>query len=244
MQLSRIIIAFLVTICILFLGFQILELDFQAAVARALLLLSLTALYVVTVKDKKFFFYMFLLFFSLAELVNVMSWIIKIDVSDSLDYYYYGANGLYILSYVFLIIRVLTDMNIKEILAKFWIHIVVLTVLDVFCVFIVSGTTEKILSRHEYSLEFIYNSVIMLLLTVGMINYISKNTQKSMNLLLGSIFIFFSEVIQLTYFYVSELQILNIICSVFLVLAFLFLYLQARIPSDSEESILHQDLQY
>lgn len=244
MHIIRIFTIILVALCLLFLGFQVYELDVEAAAARAVLVITLTIFYYVTIQEKRLFFFLFLLAFSLAEIMNFSSWLVEIDYSITPDYFYYGTNMLFILSYIFLIIRILEDMNVKEIVSKFWIHIIILIVLDVFSVVIVSGTTEKRLSSSQYSLEFFYNSVIMVVLTVAMINYISKNTQKSMNLLLGAIFIFFSEVIQLTYFYISEINILNVICSLFLVLAFLFLYLQARIPAETEHNAIGQDFQY
>ncbi|MEZ4802887.1 MAG: hypothetical protein R2797_08935 [Gelidibacter sp.] len=242
MQLQQILKITLLVICMLFLGFQVFNLEFQAAGSRVILVLLLTVLYYIRVRPKRLLFFLFLLFFSLAEIVNFASWFIKLDYDTTTDYFYYGANILYIVSYVLLTLRVIIDMNIQQVLSKFWIHIIILTVLDVFCVIIVSGTAEKMLSEHQYSLEVVYNSVIMILLTVAMINYISKNSHKSMNLLLGAIFIFFSEVIQMTYFYISDINILNVICSLFLVLAFLFLYLQARIPLETEQNNIRQDL--
>lgn len=244
MQLRRILKGTLIVVCLLFLGFQVFNLEFQAAGTRLLLVLLLTILYCVRVPEKRMFFFLFLVCFTLAELVNFISWFVKLDYDTTMDYFYYGGNILYIVSYIFLILRVLKDTNINQTLSKFWIHLLILIVLDVFCVIIVSGTTEKLLSKQEYYLEFSYNIVIMALLTVAMINYMAKNTQKSMNLLLGAIFIFFSEVLQLTYFYISHINVLNVLCSLFLVLAFLFLYLQARISAEEEQNALRQDLHF
>lgn len=244
MQLRRILKGTLIVICLLFLGFQVFDLEFQASGARLLLVLLLTLLYCIRVPEKRMFFFKFLVFFTLAELVNFISRFVIIDYNTSIDYFYYGANILYITSYVFLIFQVLKDTDIKHILSKFWIHLLILVVLDVFCVIIVSGTTEKLLSTQQYYLEVTYNIVIMILLTVAMINYMAKNSLKSMNLLLGAIFIFFSEVLQFTYFYISNINVLNVICSLFLVLAFLFLYLQARIPIEEEQNALRQDLHF
>lgn len=242
MQLERILKVTLISICLIFLGFQIMNLELEAAAARLALLLLLTLLYCVKVPIKRIFFLLFLIAFSLGELIGFLSYFVEIDYETSTDYFYYIVNGFYILSFIFLIFRILKDMEIKKVLKKFWIHLGILIVLDVFCVVILTGTTEKLLSNYEYSLEFFYNTIIMTLLTVAMVNYISKNTQKAMNLLLGAIFIFFSEVIQMTYFYISDINILNVMCSLFLVLAFLFFYLQARIPFEAEQQAMNQDL--
>lgn len=236
MQLNKILKISLVAVCLFFLMFQALENDLYAACTRAFLVVLFTVLYSIEVKQKRMFFYLFLLCFCLAEIINFTSRLVTINGSNNIDYFYYAANGLYILSYIFLILRVIKDMNLKVVLSKFWIHLVILIVLDVFCVMIVSGTTKKVLSVSQYSLELTYNAVIMVLLTVAMLNYMYMNTQKSMNLLLGAIFIFFSEVIQLTYFYISDIKMLNVLCSLFLVFAFLFFYLQAISISEEDHS--------
>ena len=241
MQLQRILKITLLAICVLFLAFQIFGMEFQASGARALLLFLLTILYCVKVKEKRLFFFLFLVLFTLAEIINFSSWFADIDYDTSPDYFYYVANILYIMAYICLIIRVFMDVDFRHVLSKFWVHMLILGTLGVFCVAVVSGTTEKQLSKSEYSLELVYNSIIMVLLVAAMINYISKNSQKSMNLLLGAIFIFFSEVLQMTYFYVSDIHILNVVCSFFLVLAFLFFYLQARMPIDIDTNSLRQD---
>jgi hypothetical protein len=243
MRLERILEVTLVAIGLIFLGFQILDLEVEAAGARAMLVVLLTVLYCLKVQSKRLFFFLFLLCFSLGEIFGFSSYFVKFNVDTSINYFYYIVNGLYILSYIFLIIRVLMDMDIKNIIKKFWIHFIILIILDILCVVILTDTTEKRFSNVKFSLEFLYNAVIMLLLTFAMINYMSKNTQKSMNLLLGVIFIFFSEVIQMTYFYISTINILNVMCSLFLLLAFLFFYLQARIPLESEQKTIKQNLE-
>ncbi len=229
MLINRVLKTFLIVFSIVFFSFQILEYEMYAAGIRALLVVMLTLLYFNRVKNKRKYFFLFLITFTIAQLLDFASWYIVIESKYSIDYFYYLGNGLYILSYIFLIILILQTMNAREIFAKFPIHIVILIILDVFCVLIVTGTTEGILSIYEYSLEFIYNAVIMILLSVALLNNIYRDDRKSMNMLVGSIFILFSEVIQLAYFYITEINILNIICSAFLILAFLFFYLQSRL---------------
>lgn len=243
MYLNRILKVTLVALCLIFLGLQVLNLEVQAAGTRVSLVLLLATLYYYKVPSKRLFFILFLLCFSIAELIGFASYFVEINYDTTPDYFYYLGNGFFILSYFFLIVRVLKEMDIKNILRRFWIHLIVLTILDIFCVIILSGTTEKLFSFHESSMEIVYNAIIMILLTVAMINYMAKNSQKAMNLLLGAIFIFFSEVIQMTYFYISDIPILNVMSSLFLILAFLFFYLQARIPFETEQSTIQQDLQ-
>lgn len=242
MQLKRILKVTLIIMCLTYLAFQIMDLEFEAAGAKVTSVLLLTLLYCIRVQSKRLLFLLFLVCFSLAEIVVYSKYFVQIDYEHTIDYSYYFGNGLYILSYIFLTLRVLKDMAIKTVFKKFWIHILILLVLDVFCVVILSDTIIKLMSNVQSLMELTFNIVIMALLTIAMINYMSKNTQKSMNLLLGAIFIFFSEVIQMTYFYIADINILNVMCSLFMVLAFLFLYLQARIPFETEQQAMQRDL--
>lgn len=229
MQVRKILIATLIILSVSFLGLQILQFEMQASAIRALLLIGLTYLYCITIKNKKRFFYLFLIVFTLAELLNFVSLLFEYNTDYDIYYFYYLNNSLYILSYLFLVVKVVGDMKVITIVKKFPAHLVILLVLDIFCVLTVTDTTKGVLTTTEYALEFIYNTVIMLLLTVTLINYIYREDKKSMNLLIGSIFIVFSEVIQLAYFYISAINILNVICSFFLVIAFIFFYLQSRL---------------
>lgn len=242
MIIRRILIGILVTLAVVFLGLQIFELEVEASGVRALLLVFLTILYCHRVKEKRFFFLAFLIAFTTADILAFIGWAIPPLPSNQIDYTYYIANSLYVLSYSFLIMQMLKSMNLFEMVKKYPLHILILIILDVFCVIVVTNTAMHKLSYHEYYMEFIYNSIIMILLTVALINYIHKQDKKAINLLIGSIFIFFSEVIQLAYFYVSDINLLNVMCSMFLVLAFFFFYLQSELAYQPTENLLHSDL--
>lgn len=229
MKNNKILITVLVLFSVVFLALQLFRYEMQASGIRALLLVILTMLYCNRVENKRIYFFMFLGAFTISEILNFFSWFI---VSNNVDYSYYITNGLYILSYIFLIIQVLKNINIKKLFSKLWIHILVLFTLDVFCVFIVTDTIKLQVEFNQYIVEFVYNIVIMVLLSIAVINYIYREDKKAMNFLLGSIFIVFSEVIQLAYFYISHSNILNVICSLFLVIAFVFFYLQAQLKHE------------
>lgn len=242
MSIQKILIAVLIVLSVVFMGFQIYELEVEAAGIRALMLILLTALYYIRVKNRRLFFFLFLITFAIAEILNFIGWLVPIVPIDDLDYMYFIGNSLYILSYSFLIVRILSSMNLLEIVRKLPFHLLILIVLDVFCVIVVTNTAMDRLNYYEYLVELVYNSVIMILLTVALINYILKNDKKAINLLIGSIFIFFSEIIQLAYFYVSNINLLNVFCSLFLVLAFVFFYLQSRLSYEPQEDSLFGDL--
>ncbi|WP_053992592.1 hypothetical protein [Mangrovimonas sp. TPBH4] len=221
------LIAILTVFSLGFIGLQLLQYEYYAMGVRAAMLVLLSILYAVSVKNKRKFFFLFLLAFTLSDIINFITWDFSTE-EGGFDYYYLG-NGLYILSYLFLVIKLLGSINLPEVARKLPVQILVLFILDCFCVVIVTNTTKDELGVYPYVLEFVYNAVIMLLLSLALLNFIYKDDKKSMNFLIGSICIVFSEVIQLAYFYISEANILNVISSVFLVMAFLFLYRQSRL---------------
>ncbi|MGC1631384.1 MAG: hypothetical protein WA749_04645 [Gelidibacter sp.] len=242
MIIRRILIGVLIALAVIFLGFQVFELEVEASGMRALILVFLTILYCHTVREKRLFFLSFLIVFTIADILAFMSWKIPLVTNNQIDLVYYIANSLYIMAYSLLILQMLSAMNVVEIVKKYPFHILILIVLDVFCVVVVTNTAMHKLSYHEYYMEFVYNSIIMILLTVSLINYIHKEDKKGINLLVGSIFIFFSEVIQLAYFYISSINLLNVMCSLFLVLAFFFFYLQSKLVYEPQENLMHRDL--
>jgi hypothetical protein len=126
-------------------------------------------------------------------------------------------------------------MKFKKILKQFPVTLLILITLGVFCVTLITETVQNQLTTSEYVLEFLYNVIVMALLSAALISYMDRGDNKSMLFLIGSMFIFFSEMLQLAYYYVAELQHLAVIYSVFLVLAFVFFYLQSNLK--------HQEVQ-
>lgn len=236
------LIGVLIALSVVFMGFQIFGLEVEAAGVRATLMILFTVLYYIRVENKHVLFFLFLITFAIAEILNFVGWQVPIVPNQGIDYLYYVVNSLYIAAYLLLTAQILTSMKLVEVLRKFPFHLIVLIILDVFCVIVVTNTTIDRLNYYEYVVELIYNSVIMILLTVAFINYINKDDKKSINLLIGSIFIFFSEVIQLAYFYVSNINLLNVFCSLFLLIAFVFFYLQSRLSYEPQKDSMYRDL--
>ncbi len=204
--------------------------EVEAAAVSSAMLVLLTVLYCKWTENKTKYFFWFLVTFTLAHLLGYASYSVLGIREGQIDYVYYIANLLYILAYVFLIIKMIRGLQLKKVFQELSIPIFVLIILDIFCVYIVSGTTENVLEVYEYSLEFLYNTVVMSLLSVALINYMYRNDNKSMLFLIGSICIVFSEIIQLAYYYILlDDTTLGFTYSFFLVVAFLFLYLQSQV---------------
>jgi len=228
MYLCKIFGFVLILLSIVFLGLQYNALEIEASGVKSLALILLTVLYIIRVKNKHILFLMFLVVFTIAEILNYMTWVRNLEIDPNFDYFYYIGNGLYILSYVFLISRILGVMNVPKVISRFPFQTLLLLILSVFVVYLVTETTRQELGSQEYALELSYNAIIMLLVSISLLNYMTKDDKKSMNLLIGSICVVFSEILQLAYFYVANFNFLNVLCSLFLVFAFIFYYLQSE----------------
>ncbi len=238
MQKAKILLGIIVVLSMGFVALRIFEQDTIAGYVRPILLPLLAVLYCSTKKEKSSNFFYFLLFYALAEISGLFSYFARqSNLIDNL--LYYGGNMLYIAAYVFLILEILKGMNIKGLFNRFSAYILILVALDIYSIILVSDITfksELFYGSFDYIIEISYNTVIMLLLTITLINYISQHTKKAMNLLLGALCIVFSEVIQVAYFYVSAENILGVIYSALLVLAFGFFYIQSNLSYVDDEN--------
>ncbi|WP_439152732.1 hypothetical protein [Winogradskyella sp.] len=227
-------------------GFYILlqgfGLDLESSILSTIMVITVIVLYNKTVEDTNKYFFYFLVAFAIGKIISLFAYYGPIIGANEMDYYYFFANFLYILSYIFLIVKILKDLDLKIIFTQFFIPIFILVVLDVFCVSIITATTEATLSFYEYTLEYIYNGVIMILLSAALINYMYRNDNKSMLFLIGSICIVFSEIIQLAYYYILEESALRFIYSFFLVIAFLFYYLQSQLKFEGPVPAYNEEL--
>ena len=228
MQINKLLSGIIIALTISFISFEIFQLGLIGGIVRGLILPLLTILYCISGKSKSNYFFYFLIFYSLAEFTGVFSYFAYYSVIVD-NIIYYGGNLCYIAAYAFLILEVFKSINFKSVINRFPVHIIILLVLDIYSVYLVSEIaikTDFLSGWLDYSIEIFYNIVVMLLLTITLINYISRDSKKAMNLLLGALCIVFSEVMQVAYFYVSDKNVLNVTYSVLLIFAFCFLYIQ------------------
>lgn len=240
MQKIKLLLGAIIAIVIAYVGFIIFQQDFLADIFRPMILPLVTVYYCMNGGCKRDNFFYFLLFYSLSELLGVFYYYATVSaVVDNIMYF--GCNLLYVAAYMFLILEVIKSMNIVQVVNRFAIHIIILIILDIYCVILVSDVaikSENLVTIYDSVLEYFYNCVIMILLSVALINYLSRDSKKAMNILLGSLFIVFSEVIQVAYFYVSDINILGVIYVILLIIAFFFLIIQSKMSY--EESSLYQ----
>jgi hypothetical protein len=237
MQQRKILLGFIIVLAIVFIGLKIFNMQEIAGYVRPIILPLLLISYCLVKKERSSYFFYFLLFYSITELSGLLSYFARESyVIDSL--LYYGGNALYITAYVFLILEIFKSMNIRNIFNRFTTYILILVALDIYSIVLVTEIaikSELLYGVYDYFIEIAYNTVIMLLLTITLINYISRHTKKAMNLLLGALCIVFSEVIQVAYFYVSDQNVLSVAYSTLLVLAFSFFYIQSNLSNQERE---------
>ncbi len=229
MLVNRILKVVLVLLGVVFIVLQGLAYDIEGSAISSLMLVLLILLYFRYVENRDIYFSAFLIVFTAGHLLGHFAWYGPEIQEGQIDYYYYGANILYIISYILLVVKIASQFKIKQLIKELLVPIIILLVLDVFCVVLVTDTTKGTISGTQYALEFTYNAVIMALLSVALIDYMYRNDNKSMLFLVGSICIVFSEIIQLAYYYILNDQNLRFIYSFFLVLAFALFYLQSHL---------------
>ncbi|WP_299122358.1 hypothetical protein [uncultured Winogradskyella sp.] len=229
MIVNRILKVILLLLGGVFIVLQSFAYEVEGAAISSLMFLLLTVLYFRWTENKSSFFLWFLATFTIAQILSFAAYYLILE-EGQVDYLYFITNILYIIAYIFLISRILRRLDIKKVFLEHSIPILILVVLDIFCLAIVAETTENVLSTSQNNLEYAYNAVIMALLSVALINYMYRNDNKSMLFLLASIFIVFSEIIQLAYYYILlEDNNLGFIYSFFMVVAFVFFYLQSQL---------------
>lgn len=211
-------------IAVSYLLFVLLDLGHKSEGAHMVISFSLPLIayfYFSTIKEKSFFFSLFLYLFALSEFLSLFSNYIpsKID--------YYVGNSIYIMAYFFLLIEILKPIDLKYILRNFKLHSVVLIVLSIYVLLVLQNVMEpKII---DYIFEFVYNTLVISLLSCALINYFYHDDKKSFYLFLGALFIVSCEVIAVAYLYISEQCVLGIMSQTLKLIAFYFLYQQSRL---------------
>lgn len=238
---TKVISSLLIILATLFVAFEVFNASLASGIVKMLLLPMLILLYYKSVKQKSKCFLIFLILYSIPQIFDFIS-LELLKPSILLDnILYYVLNTFYIVAYIFLMFEMLKYMNVKLIINKYITYLIVLLALDVYCVMLVSDVTLKSGYFSDFGthlMEFTYNIITMLLLTVALMNYMYKDSKKAMNLLLGSLCIVFSEVIQIAYFYVVDMEMLSVIYSVLLIIAFLFFHIQANLSGIGEEEVI------
>ena len=223
---SKVLIIFVILLCLLFIVFEFNENYWMAEVSRSLIIPFITAIYLINKKNKSVYFTLFLVAFSVSDLISVLGYVFPVIPYD-LEYYL--GNSLYITAYVALSYEIIISLNFKYILKYFKLHIAILFMLNIYANYVLLNIVKEHVTGFDLRMEFFYNIFTLLLLTVSLLNYFYRDDKKAMVLFLGSLCITFSEVMQIAYFYISDKDLLNITYSILLILAFYFFYSQSKL---------------
>lgn len=196
----------------------------------------ITIIYFITVRDKSKYFTLFLIIYSISNIINI------IDQDELYELIYFACNSLYIISYVFLLIEIIMSISFKDILKTFPIHIGVLLLLNFYIIFVMTTIINPIDFETEHLsyvrvIEHLYNFVLLSLLSISFLNYLFHESHKALLMFCGCLLITFSEFLLIGYYYLSEeMEILGLISTLFNVFAFVLFYFQSKINSMNQRS--------
>ncbi|MDD7887422.1 hypothetical protein [Flavivirga sp. 57AJ16] len=234
---SKVLGGFVLLVYVLFAIYEFNGNETVALTLDCLIAPLIALIYVVFVKRRNTFFLLFIICYSISDLMGIIiPYMPSIEGVNLSQIDYFGGNILFILAYVFLVIKISKSLNLLYVFRNFKIHLIVLTILNVYLVYVLQVIMNPNLSMlNEYYLEMVYNIVMFLLLSVALLNYFYRDNKKSLYLFIGALCIVFSEVIQVAYFYIAERSLLNFISTTLTLLAFYFFYQQSRLLNGLNE---------
>ena len=234
MSKSKVLVGLVLAIYLCFIVFEISDEFNIAFLLDSVMIPVITAAYIMFCKKKNKYFLLFLIFFSISEILGVVTHYIlyyNLPYKDRLIYYeydYYIGSALYIIGYAFLLVKVGKEISLKYVLRNFKIHVIVLTALNIYLIYVLQLIVESELEyEYEYHMELVYNVVMLLLLSIAMLTYFYRDNKKSLYLFIGALFIVFSEVLDVAYNYIDQRSLLNILGTTLALCAFYFFYQQA-----------------
>ena len=229
---SKIFIGLVLIIYILFAIFEFSG-SFEIAYnLDSLILPIITLIYIVYSKKKNIFFLLFLLCYSISDLMGIFNDYIPYKID------YYLGNSLYILAYFFLFVKIALSMSWFHVLRNFKIHLVVLTALNVYLVYVLQVIVSPYVGMQgQYILELVYNIMMLLVLTGALLNYFYRDNKKALYLFIGALCIVFSEVIEVAYIYISQKSLLGFLSTTLALGAFYFFYQQSKLVNEEKQHV-------
>ena len=237
MNKSKVLIGSVLIVYILFSVFEFTgkyELSFYF---DSLIIPLITLIYILYVKKKDIYFLLFLLFYTIGDFfvlgINFVSYQEGVML---FEYEYHIINSMYIIAYIFLLIKISKSLSFSHVIKNFKIHLIVLTILNVYLIYVLQVIVKPNISIDiDYYFELIYNIVTLLLLSIALLNYFYRDNLKSLYLFLGVLCLVFSEVIDIAFIYVAQRSILNFLATTLSLGAFYFLYQQSKLLNTSRE---------
>lgn len=173
----------------------------------------------------------FLIFFAFAEICYYFAVILKI-----LNPFSYLGNIALSLGYTSIITLIFSRLNIKLLIKRFTIQILILGALGIYLFFELNemvfsgyGGVENV-PTIDYITNLYYNFIIILLLGVSLLNYFYHDSVIALKLLLACVILIFSEFVQTAFYFIETQEILSKIYIVLLAISYFifFLYIKAE----------------
>ena len=248
MNKSKFLVGLLILLYILFTIFEFSGNRFIAYNINTLLIPLIAVIYFLHVKRKGVLFVLFLVCYSLSDIIALFINIVSDEVYNKIyKYDYLIGNMLYILAYSFLLIKILKSISFSHIFREYKIHLFILTLLNIYLVYVLQEILAPFDGKdNDYYLELIYNVIMLMLLSAALLNYFYRDNKKSLYLFLGSLCIVFSEVIGLANAYIAQRSLLTFLSATLSLLAFMFFYKQAKLlneVSDEKEYLIFDELE-
>jgi hypothetical protein len=228
MDKSKFLLGLLILLYVLFAFFEFSGRTNISYDINTLLVPIITLIYILLVRKKSVLFLLFLVCYSLSDLMGLYTNTTSDEIYNKIyEYDYLYGNILYILAYAFLLINILKSISFKHILREYKIHLFVLIMLNTYLVYVLQEILKPFNGTYnDYNLELVYNIVMLTLLSAALLNYFYRDNKKSLYLFLGSLCIVFSEVIGVAYIYISQRSLLNFLATTLALVAFIFFYKQ------------------
>ena len=152
---SKVLISFVLIFYLLFAVFEFSGYEIMAYYFNSLIAPLITVLYIVFIERKSKLFLMFLICYSFPDILGLVIRNMPHDESLKLyDFQYYLGNALYILAYLLLSIKIIKSLNFKQILKYFKTHVIVLSLLNIYLLFVLHTIINPNLVRaSDYYLE-------------------------------------------------------------------------------------------
>lgn len=191
----------------------------------------ITIYYLIYSRNKTVLFVLFLICYSIADILHL------IDLDSNSDLLYFLCSSLYVAAYMLLFFEIVKNLNFRVLYKKFLIQTIVLLALVIYLFTVLCSIIDPISFETEFLnwvkfTEHFYNLVLLLLLAVSFLNYLEKDSRKSLLLFIGCLAISNSEFLLIGYYYLSDIELLSYIATSLNMLAFIMFYIQSNLEND------------
>ncbi|MDN3665438.1 hypothetical protein ACFFU1_15800 [Algibacter miyuki] len=234
---SKFFVVLVLIVYALFVFFEFSGNEDMASILETFIVPIITVRYLLYVKSRERFFLLFMVLYSLSDLVRFAGHFIHFNRGSMFfQTRYYLGNILSISAYAMLLVMLLKSLSIKYVLRHCRIHLLVLSALNVYLIYVLQAIQEPgIIYNIDYYFECLYNVMMLLLLSVSLLNYFYRDNEKSLFLFCGVLCIVFAEVILVANIFISKSNLLSFLVTTLILGAFYFFYEQTKQSNLSRE---------